>query len=90
MTEERLTFEQIKQRYSEEWVMLVDYDWPVGEPWPKSGVVWVHSPNRREYWRLANEKKPRPKDTAGFFVGPPHPEDGIVRNNLMTVTLCEK
>ena len=82
---EKLSWDQIKKRYSDEWVMLIDYDWPEGTPWPKSGVVWVHSPNRREYWRLANEKKPIPEDTAGFFVGSPYPNDGIVRNKMNSI-----
>ena len=40
---ERLTWEQIKQRYDQEWVELVDFDWPEEEPNPRSGVVRAHN-----------------------------------------------
>jgi hypothetical protein len=86
---EKLTWDQIKARYNEEWVELIDYDWPDGTPWPKAGIVRVHAPERREFWRLANANKPRPKDSAIVFVGPPDPS-GVIRNNLMTITVCEK
>lgn len=89
MPEQQLTWEQIKQRYHEEWVELTNYDWPDGIPWPRSGVVRVHSPNRKEFWRLANEKMPPVTDSAVVFVGPPD-KPGIIRNNLMTITVCEK
>jgi hypothetical protein len=89
MSDERLTWDQIKQRYKGEWVELVDYDWPDNVPWPKAGVVRIHSSNRKEFWRLANAATPIPQDSASLFVGPPDPP-GVIRNNLMTITRCGK
>jgi hypothetical protein len=89
MLEENLTWEQIKERYPDEWVELVDYDWPDEIPWPRSGVVRVHSPRRKEFWRLAKEKQPEVNGSAIVFTGPVD-RPGVVRNNLMTITVCEK
>jgi hypothetical protein len=84
MSAENLTWEQIKERYSEQWVELIDYDWPDGVPWPKSGVVRVHSPERKEFWRLVKEKQPEVTDSAIVYAGPVD-RPGIVRNNLCGV-----
>jgi len=86
---EKLTWDEIKQRYDGEWVLLLDYDWPEDRPWPKAGVVSAHDSNRKEFWRKAKAIEPRPTDSAGLFVGPPDPP-GVYRNNLMTITVCEK
>ena len=75
MSAERLSWEQIKARYDGEWVELIDYDWPEGTPWPKSGIVRVHSPDRKEFWKLAKTTQPPVTDSAGLFVGPPDPPD---------------
>ena len=37
--EKKLTWEEIKKHYNQEWVELVDYDWPDTEPYPRDGVV---------------------------------------------------
>ncbi len=42
---EKLTWDEIKQRYPDEWVALVDYDWPA-EDEVKAGVVFAHSASR--------------------------------------------
>jgi hypothetical protein len=80
MSGERLSWDQIKQRYDEQWVELIDCDWPDSMPWPKSGVVRVHSPNRKEFWRLANAATPIPEYSASLFVRPPDPP-AVIRNN---------
>ncbi len=87
--DKKLTFNEIKTRYNEEWVELIDYDWPDGMPWPKAGVVRVHHPNRKEFWKLAKETQPQVEESAIVFVGPPDPP-GTIRNNLMTISICEK
>ena len=86
----RLIWDEIKTLYNEEWVELTDYDWPEGTPWPKAGIVRVHSPNRKEFWRLANAAQPSVTDSAIVFVGPPDPTDAHVRNNLMSIMVCEQ
>ena len=64
----RLTWDQIKQQYNQEWVELIQYDWPEQEPYPHAGVVRAHAKARKEFYRLANEE-PRPADSAILFVG---------------------
>ena len=41
---ERLTWDEIKSRYPDEWVALVDDDWPEDQGVPCAGVVYAHSP----------------------------------------------
>ena len=86
---EKLTFDEIKALYDEEWVELVDYDWPEGTPWPQAGIVRVHHPNRSEFWKLSKATQPEVTDSAIVFIGPPDPP-GVIRNNLATMTLCKK
>ena len=54
---EKLSWEEIKQRFPDEWVALVDVDAPnmtvVG------GIVFAHHPDRTELHRLA-KGRPRP------------------------------
>ncbi len=45
--EEKLTWDQITDRYRDEWVELVNYDWDETEPYPASGVVRCHSSSRK-------------------------------------------
>ena len=40
-----LSGDEIKQRYPDEWVALVDHEWPNNRPVPLSGVVYAHSPD---------------------------------------------
>lgn len=41
---EKLSMEEIKRLYLDEWVVLVDYDWP--NMTLTAGVVYAHSPDR--------------------------------------------
>lgn len=44
MMKERLTWDEIKRRYPDQWVALVDVEWPnMGEI--SSGVVYAHDPD---------------------------------------------
>jgi hypothetical protein len=67
MQNEKLSWEEIKKIYNEEWVELVDYDWPDEDPDPKAGVVRVHAKSREEFDRLAAIDSPQ--DAACVFVG---------------------
>lgn len=64
---ERLSWEDIKTRYDQEWVELVDYDWPEEDPYPRAGIVRVHAKERSKFDDLADIDPP--KDSAYVFVG---------------------
>ncbi len=66
---EKLSWDEILKRYNQEWVELVDYDWPDEEPDPKSGIVRVHAKTRAEFDRLTDVDPPQ--DSAYVFVGKP-------------------
>ena len=67
--EKKLTWHEIEQLYDKEWVELIDYDWPEEEPYPISGIVRVHAPNRPEFDKLIAVDPPY--DSAYVFVGTP-------------------
>ncbi len=45
---EKLTWEEIKTRYPDQWVELIDFEWDEFEPYPRSGVVRYQSKARKE------------------------------------------
>ena len=53
--EKKLTWEEIKKRYDQEWVELVDYDWPDGESHPRSGTLRSHAATRKSFICNADE-----------------------------------
>ena len=63
----KLTWEEIKRGYDQEWVELVEYDWPEEDIYPRSGIVRVHARDRAEFYRLVAIDTPR--DSALLFVG---------------------
>ena len=71
----KLTWEQIKELYKQEWVELVGYDWPDENPDPRAGIVRVHAKDRAEFDRLAAIDAP--SDSACVFVGDPLPSSGV-------------
>ena len=64
---EKLTWSEIKERYRNEFVQLVDYEWDETEPDPRSGVVTIHSKNRREFDQLIRQAQE--PDSAILYVG---------------------
>ena len=64
----KLSWDEIEITYDQEWVELVDFDWPACEPYPLKGIVRSHGSNRQDFYRRAN-RKPRPRDSAILFVG---------------------
>lgn len=72
---QQLTWQEIEQRFDHEWVELVDYVWPEGEPFPISGIVRTHASKRKEFYDLANQE-PVPRDSAILFVGRPKRSPG--------------
>lgn len=63
----KLTWDEIKSNYWDEWVQLIDYDWDKTEPDPKNGVVRVHSKNAEEFHRLVKQNPV--KKSAILFIG---------------------
>lgn len=81
----RLSWNEIREQFDRQWVELVDYDWPEGKPFPKSGVVRVHSSDRREFYRIARNEAP--VDSAILFVGKPNiPPDTVLCSSIMRLT----
>ena len=79
--DKKLTWSEISKIHDKEWVELVDYDWPDGTPYPKSGVVRVHASDRKEFYRLMRECQPKPEDSALVFVGQPPSEPNTIYMN---------
>ncbi len=77
MEKTKLTWEEIKRLYNEEWVELVDYDWPDEEPDPRAGIVRVHAKTREEFDKLA--KVDAPHDSACVFVGELFASNAVTR-----------
>jgi hypothetical protein len=50
-----LTWEEIKQRYPDQHVLLIDYESDTRRPYPERAVVFAHSTSRKELWRIAKE-----------------------------------
>ncbi len=71
--EKKLSWEEIKERYNQEWVELVDYDWPDGTPYPQSGIVRAHASERKRFYENCKEhdmlEGTSPSDAAILFVG---------------------
>ena len=36
---EKLSWKEIREKFDQEWVELIDYDWDMTEPDPSAGVV---------------------------------------------------
>ena len=75
---EKLSWEEIKQRFDREWVELVNYEWSDPEEYPQAGVVRVHAKTRAVF-NEAVAKLP-PADSAILFVGKTQIPDDIVFN----------
>lgn len=86
MQSQKLTWEEITRQYDQQWVELVDYDWPEEDPDPIAGVVRAHSADRVEFYRLA--AKDSPVDSAIVFVGKHNlPKDQIFSPGMRRVVL---
>ena len=74
--EKKLTWEEITKQYDQEWVELVDYDWPEQDSYPRSGAVRVHANTRSKFDDLADRDPPL--DSAYIFVGKPKRNEEVV------------
>lgn len=73
---EKLTWEEIKQRYNGEWVELTEVEWDDCEQDPRAGVVRVHAKDKKEFKTLVMQN--RPKSSALLYVGDITFPEGIV------------
>jgi hypothetical protein len=92
--ENKLTWEEIEKQYDRQWVELVDYDWPDGTPYPQSGVVRAHAPQRKQFYQLCKEHDTRegvsPADAAIVFVGRISPPNGpYLSTSLVRMVSCD-
>lgn len=79
---EELSWGDIEKLYDHEWVQLVDYDWPEGNPFPIAGTVHFHARDRKEFDALS--RKNPVEDAACVFVGKPSlPERTVLSANAM-------
>jgi hypothetical protein len=84
---ERLTWAEIEERYPQEHVELVDYDWPEDEINPRSGVVVSHAKTLKDL--VALTKNSPTNDAAVLFVGTIKPPPGTILScNLVRITAC--
>lgn len=89
-TSEKLTWDEILKRYDQQYVELVDFNWPDEEPNPLSGVVRTHNADKKEFYRLT-KREPRPDDVAILWVGKLPREEGVIWSpSLVRVEMCEK
>jgi len=79
---QKLSWDQIKQTYRDEWVELVDFDWDETDPYPSSGVVNAHHKDKKELRKILRDKE-RPTEAALLFTGEKLiPQHGIFSANL--------
>ncbi len=71
---EKLTWEEIKKQYDQEWVELVDYDWPDGESHPRSGTLRSHAADKKEFHQQCRRE--------------PVPDDSAAKCHLIPISLC--
>jgi hypothetical protein len=91
--EKKLSWEEIKERYNQEWVELVDYDWPDGTPHPQAGIVRVHASERKRFYQICKEhdvlEGDSPSDAAILFVGRINPTNGpYLSTSLVRMGTC--
>ena len=84
----KLTWAEIESQYDGQWVLLDDFDWPDEAPDPYSGVVILHSPDRKEFDQKMLEMKA--VNVARLFVGKPNiPHHEIINCNLVNITYAD-
>ena len=75
--ETKLSWEEIKSHYNQEWVLLDQYEWKEEEEYPKAGIVVFHAKERANFDRLIADRSPG-FDSALIFVGEPKPNNDVV------------
>ncbi len=73
----KLTWDEIKKQYNQEWVLLNDYDWPEEEEYPRAGVVHIHAGRRSDFDKLIAAME-QGFNSAVIFVGEPQTRSDVV------------
>jgi len=76
---EKLSWEEIKKRYPEQWVELVECDWDPIEPDPRGGVVRHSAKKRKDLHELIMKDQPV-DDAAVIYAGEVKFAEGTVFN----------
>lgn len=76
MESKKLTWEEMMTLYDQEWVELVDFDWPDTETHPLNGAVRVHAKTRKEFDPLI--LKDPPTMSALAYIGVPNRKSGVI------------
>ena len=70
--ENRLTWDEIKRCYDQEWILLEDYEWPDEDIDPKGGRVTLHARTRVEFDKLLQQNdETLGKEVAILYTGQP-------------------
>lgn len=64
---QRITWDEAKQSYPDEWVAFVEYDETDG--FPSAGTVIVHHPERQQFHQLVKNFVPHYHDMALLYTG---------------------
>ena len=82
----KLTWNEIRDQYRDEWVQLIDVDWDLSNPDPQAGVVRVHHKDKKEFKKLLAHGE-KPQRAALVFTGELFPADAIYSANLHQVLI---
>ena len=86
----KLTWKEIEKQFNQQWVELVDYDWPEGTPYPRSGIVRTHASDKKQFHKSCLEGDV-PSDSALLFVGHKKSlDDSVFAPSLIRVEACVK
>ena len=81
---DKLSWAEIKRRYDQHWVVLVEHDWDTTEPMPKAGVVKHYCKTKGERNDFLKKHKAELDDIALVYVGEPkEPENTFISANTV-------
>ncbi len=90
MENKKLTWEEIRKQFDQEWVELIDYDWPEEQPYPRAGVIRTHGIDKKQFHQECR-REPAPEISALLFVGKKiSPENIIFPPSMIRVAPCER
>ena len=90
MENKKLTWEEISKKYDQEWVELIDYDWPEKEPYPRAGIIRTHGVDKKQFHQECR-RDPAPEISAFLYVGKKaNLEKTVFSPSLIRVTQCER
>jgi hypothetical protein len=84
--DKKLSWDEIRAQYRDEWVQLIDVDWDLSNPDPQAGIVRIHHKDKKEFKKLLAGAE-KPKRAALVFTGELFPTDAIYSANLHQVLI---